>query len=300
LVIVEESESMDDSMVERLSTWLQEARAGDSEAQRRILRDVVQRFEDDAVKFREEYWIASRLDPRQDAFRVASRKLSGRYRRLYRLQSHKMPKNPSRLDLRITTELSNVHLQEWLRGARLGDPSASRGLYQFIETHYTKLARAYRCQYPTVKDNEHTTDLFQDAMLKLCEKYQRHPDLVPEDPESLHIQVVRCLKDIRQDLLRRHTRKKRTKAQPDAEIHSGIADTGTSVSDQLHSREIREKVKAAIDDLPIDKRSTMLLHLEGLTHVQIAGVLGVPVGTVRSRIFRTLDELRPRLMTLLP
>jgi len=57
-----------------------------------------------------------------------------------------------------------------------------------------------------------------------------------------------------------------------------------------------ERVLRAIEDLPPDYRATLLLSDgEGLSYAEIAQVLEVPIGTVRSRLFRA----RRRLQTVL-
>jgi RNA polymerase sigma-70 factor, ECF subfamily len=46
-------------------------------------------------------------------------------------------------------------------------------------------------------------------------------------------------------------------------------------------------VQAALDALPLPFREAVLLSdLEGLTYQEMSSVMGVPVGTVKSRLFR--------------
>jgi RNA polymerase sigma-70 factor (ECF subfamily) len=55
-------------------------------------------------------------------------------------------------------------------------------------------------------------------------------------------------------------------------------------------------VRQAIDDLPDDERAIVRLqHVDGLTHVEVAERLGVPVGTVKSRSFRAHRRLAAAL-----
>jgi len=52
------------------------------------------------------------------------------------------------------------------------------------------------------------------------------------------------------------------------------------------------QVRIALDALPLDERTIVRLqHQQGFTHTQIAGQLGVPVGTVKSRSFRAHKAL---------
>ena len=59
--------------------------------------------------------------------------------------------------------------------------------------------------------------------------------------------------------------------------------------------ELRD-LEAAIAKLPDEQRQVILLiGLEGMRYEEVADILGVPVGTVRSRLSRGRDQLR-RLM----
>jgi RNA polymerase sigma-70 factor (ECF subfamily) len=60
--------------------------------------------------------------------------------------------------------------------------------------------------------------------------------------------------------------------------------------------EIRSTVNAAIDSLPEDLRTAIVLReLEGLSYEEIAATMECPVGTVRSRIFRAREAIDKRL-----
>jgi DNA-directed RNA polymerase specialized sigma24 family protein len=57
-------------------------------------------------------------------------------------------------------------------------------------------------------------------------------------------------------------------------------------------------LEAAIGRLPQEQRQVILLvGLEGMRYEEVATILGVPVGTVRSRLSRGRDQLR-RLMDM--
>jgi len=68
----------------------------------------------------------------------------------------------------------------------------------------------------------------------------------------------------------------------------------------LLSMEIAQTVQRALDDLPEDLRTAIVLReLEGLTYEEIASAMECPVGTVRSRIFRAREAIDKRLRPLL-
>lgn len=68
----------------------------------------------------------------------------------------------------------------------------------------------------------------------------------------------------------------------------------------LLTDEIQRTVEAAIDALPEDLRTAIVLReLEGMSYEQIAETMGCPVGTVRSRIFRAREAIDEKLKPLL-
>lgn len=64
----------------------------------------------------------------------------------------------------------------------------------------------------------------------------------------------------------------------------------------LLTDEIRETVNRAIENLPDDLRTAIVLReLEGLSYEDIAQSMDCPVGTVRSRIFRAREAIDKKL-----
>jgi RNA polymerase sigma-70 factor (ECF subfamily) len=75
------------------------------------------------------------------------------------------------------------------------------------------------------------------------------------------------------------------------------ADTPEGV---LLTEEIREVVERAMEQLPEDLRTAIVLReLEGLSYEEIAEAMDCPVGTVRSRIFRAREAIDKKLKPLL-
>jgi len=79
------------------------------------------------------------------------------------------------------------------------------------------------------------------------------------------------------------------------EMHGRLKDSETPEALAM-TDEIRATVNSAIDALPEDLRTAIVLReLEGLSYEEIAATMDCPVGTVRSRIFRAREAIDKRL-----
>jgi len=82
------------------------------------------------------------------------------------------------------------------------------------------------------------------------------------------------------------------------EAGSWAADSYTT-EELVVLREDRRDVQSALDQLTATQRTVIeLAYYGGLTQVQIARRLGIPLGTVKSRVFDALSSLRDLLPAL--
>ncbi len=77
------------------------------------------------------------------------------------------------------------------------------------------------------------------------------------------------------------------------------ADAGGSTTDmraQVTQELIGDEVARALNSLPIDFRTVIILcDLEGFTYEEMAKILDIPIGTVRSRLHRARQSLKDKL-----
>jgi len=72
-----------------------------------------------------------------------------------------------------------------------------------------------------------------------------------------------------------------------------IENEGADVSEHIMRSLDREAVKRALEGLPDEQRRPILMaYFEGLTHVEISEALGLPLGTVKSRLRLGLEKMR--------
>jgi len=76
--------------------------------------------------------------------------------------------------------------------------------------------------------------------------------------------------------------------------HGEFLSGGESTPDRvLAQKELAEQLQAALDRLPFDQRTAIVLReVDGLSYEEIAYSLGVAIGTVKSRLTRARQALR--------
>ena len=75
-----------------------------------------------------------------------------------------------------------------------------------------------------------------------------------------------------------------------------IEKPGSDVAERVLSSLSRDEVRNALATVPDDQRRAIeMAYYEGLTHVEIAEALSLPLGTVKSRLRLGLDKMRAAL-----
>jgi RNA polymerase sigma-70 factor, ECF subfamily len=150
--------------------------------------------------------------------------------------------------------------------------------------------------YPTMLrltgSSDDALDLLQDAFLRAFEKLDKF-----QGESSFYTWVYRIAVNLA--LSGRRRRRVTLRFQrPGGEDSIDPADDST-LSDPtlpLQLAERDELIQKALDALADDHRAVVVMkEFDGLRYEEIAAILGVPVGTVRSRLHRARLDLRERL-----
>lgn len=173
---------------------------------------------------------------------------------------------------------------------RAGDEDALRELYRRFAGAVFTVARAY------VHDRARADDVVQQTFLNAWRAGGTLHHGSRLSPWLYQI-ARRCAIDAVRSEARRRQR-------PIPLAGGESSDPATVFEQSWEAFEVRR----ALDELPPAERETArLAHLEGLTHAEISTRLGVPLGTVKSRLDRayrrlsaTLAHLRPTNQTDVP
>ena len=140
-------------------------------------------------------------------------------------------------------------------------------------------------------------DVTQDAFLALY----RHLHSVPEN--AMRPWLYRVARNLCLDILRRRKFKLRLfrDVSPDDELELTPEDIGANrPEDAAHSREAQEAIEQAIQSLPEKFREAFLLcEIQGLSYEEAAAIMGCPVKTVSTRLFRARQRFRAAVSNLI-
>lgn len=134
-------------------------------------------------------------------------------------------------------------------------------------------------------DREMALDATQDTFLTVFRKAAQF-----EGKSALGTWIYRIAVNTCYDHLRK-AKRRRSETIPD-----NFDPRDPSAEEALDSAGMRPEIQQALDQLPQDFRTAIVLSdIEGMGLPDVASVLGVPVGTVKSRLFRGRRLLAQRL-----
>ena len=147
---------------------------------------------------------------------------------------------------------------------------------------------------------EDARDVCQETFLKIVDKADAFRDGARFSTWMYQIALNLCRDQARRKKRWGHLVVANSVTNDGAEAeHASDETRDTSPSVALEQNETQTAVRRALARLPHDQREVLLLkEYEGLKFREIAGVLGVPESTVKSRMYAALDTMRTSLSGL--
>ncbi len=172
----------------------------------------------------------------------------------------------------------------WRRRFVDGDPQAIR------EIHDRYAGRMFAVAYRVLGDRGLAADAVQQALLQAWRAAKTYDVARPIEP-WLFVITRRASVDV----FRRH-RERVTALDVDAVKYQSVPAPDQQTLEQTW---LIWRVRSALDELRETDRSIIkLAFYENLTHTEIASRLDIPVGTVKSRLFRAQRKLSAALPDL--
>jgi RNA polymerase sigma-70 factor (ECF subfamily) len=167
--------------------------------------------------------------------------------------------------------------------------------FGILVARYEKELYGYLRRY--LGDGSLAEDVFQNTFMQLCFKIKQYEPGRPVRPWLYTIATNQAI-----DSLRRQGRHQALSLDQFREESANgdsrsLLDTLETRSpgpqDVVESQERRERIRASVNQLPDFLRQVLLLaYYQGLKYREIADILGIPVGTVKSRLHAALTKLQ--------
>jgi RNA polymerase sigma-70 factor (ECF subfamily) len=186
-----------------------------------------------------------------------------------------------------------------LRRVDEGDASAAG---QLFGRHRARLRHMVAVRIdPRLAARVDPSDVVQEA---LAEASQKLPDYLRHRPLPFYPWLRQIAWEKLLAMYARHVAVQKRSVTREGPNHLDLSDhstmqlvdrlvaSGTSPSRRMVQKEIRERVRAALEELPPNDREVVILrHLEQLTLKEIAAVLGITESAAQSRYRRAVERL---------
>ncbi len=165
---------------------------------------------------------------------------------------------------------------------------------QEFQPHFDAL---YNFAYHLAGNESDAEDLFQEALLKAWRFVERY-----EEGTNAKAWLFTILKNAFINEYRKKTAAPKKVELQDFVVHQDKKDTPLTGSNDLRADMFQsmmgDEITVAINRLTVDFRTVILLcDVEDFSYEEIASMLDIPIGTVRSRLFRARNLLKEELKT---
>ena len=149
-------------------------------------------------------------------------------------------------------------------------------------------ARVYRLAYRLTGNRQDAEDLTQDVFIRVFRSLDKY------EPGNFNGWIHRITTNLFLDRVRRTSRVRMDAFADGAEDR--LLGAEIVPESAVHDAAFDPDIEAALASLPEEFRvAVVLCDVEGLSYEEIASVLGIKLGTVRSRIHRGRTQLRDAL-----
>ncbi len=148
-----------------------------------------------------------------------------------------------------------------------------------------------------MRNRSEADDVVEDALVRVHDAAPRF-----RGERGLRTWTLRIVANLCRDRLRRRRFDAGDPADLPAHVQAGLSFEPVADWDEsLDQRVVADALERAIQALPAEQREAVVLrHRLGLSHAEMVEVLGLPMGTVKSRLARGLAGLRADLEERLP
>jgi RNA polymerase sigma factor (sigma-70 family) len=146
--------------------------------------------------------------------------------------------------------------------------------------------------YKLTFDEDEAKDLLQDTLLKAFRFFDYY-----QQGTNAKAWLFRILKNTFINEYRKKSKAPNTIDYVEVQEYLNDSNITVDLRNDTVQKALGDEVVMAINTLPVDFRTVIILcDLEDFTYEEMAGILDIPVGTVRSRLHRARNMLKEQLI----
>ena len=192
-----------------------------------------------------------------------------------------------------TEDLKSLSDEEIMVRCALGSEAA----FQILVTRYRP--RIINLITRFVGDPDRAEDIAQEVFIRVYRNRERYRKSGKFSTWIFTIAANLAKNEIRRKVRHRRVVSMDEEREPGTSLASTLADHAPSPGQVLERRELEVLILNAVESLPERYRVALVLRdLEGLAYEEVSRVLGIPGGTVRSRINRARLMVKDKLDSL--
>lgn len=168
----------------------------------------------------------------------------------------------------------------------------SRGFEQLYRRHRERI---FAVLVRMLRNREDALDATQDVFIKI------HRGLDSFDPSgrfltwAFRIATNHAIDRLRRKKVRKETGLAEETVAGDSDLRTG-RNTQVSADSEIEQAEVSRAITKAVDELGEAHRMVFTLHCyEGFSYGEIAAILGIPIGTVMSRLYHARRKVKEAL-----
>jgi RNA polymerase sigma-70 factor (ECF subfamily) len=168
-------------------------------------------------------------------------------------------------------------MKEIIQGCKRHDRIARGNLYERYKN------QVFRTAFLLTRSDTMSDDITQETFIRVFEKIKQFDDTQPFEPW-----LYRVTLNVAKNMLR--------KKEIIQLFRLGYDERQESPLEYVVRQESEEMLWERIKDLPFKQQSVIVLkYMNGFSQEEIADILQIPLGTVKSRLHNALQKLKRRL-----
>ncbi|HWB19372.1 MAG TPA: sigma-70 family RNA polymerase sigma factor [Phycisphaerales bacterium] len=189
-------------------------------------------------------------------------------------------------------KLTALHEQQLISAYKAGGSDAQAAISELLHAYQRRI---FAICVRMLKREDDARDATQEAILKVIEGLEGYDGRAKLSTWIIRVTMNCCLSFLRREKIRRHGELAEDEGLGFAKQPSGNVPTSGELSagQRVEQQEQRSLVLKALETLDGQSRALLVLRdTQDLDYEELCEVFEVPLGTVKSRLFRAREALR--------